>query len=631
MSFLQVPRLHMIGGFWTDPSSVNNDPVHYDPTSGPPSPWQMPAGNHYFKFQNCTICTVLDDQGNPVTNDPVLGAPFVSTDLYVTPPMGQATSPIPPCPAKIVDIDVYQQGVSTLYGIQIQLTVGGQTITGNLSTPPSLNSTWFGHVLPTRGWNVGGGVIGYGDDTDAVGTFQTQICIPAADWKVTGSPALEALKNSTLQANGMIYLSFKFVLDAYINTYAGAPEANCYTGRMVGTIGPVTAGEPIQTAGARWLVPRTPPDIPGKEDPWFYPKFYGAPFRVDSTRKVLTIDLAASMTTQTVGGALVDLGSLFAVVTPPNQTDVVLGEVSYDSFQYNATAGITEIALTDDQLALVSSAPLTLRTSRTDIGNRDVLVEDPSGLWWAVDQRVFRIDSDVANPEAGASTNVFVTQWGRPAPNVQLNVEVVSVHGTTPGATVPPTNKGDTPQADGALAATLTASDSNGVAKLSLQAVRDCGSRTPWLDSQLYFVNVYGKAQWSKSGQIQEQQASVLQFSLYPVKTAPVWADISAMMTPYQVLYPAMSNTRVDLTDEHSFVIFSWNPNWWHAYGFPQGYSVPPGITGGAIPLYLTRAIDDPRFMPVSRDLSPNKIRTILNFIMNNPPAPVSGDSNGGA
>ena len=637
MSFLQVPRIHIIGGFWTDPSSVNNDPVHYDPVSGPPSPWQMPAGKHHFKFQNCTVCTVLDDDGNPVTNDPALGAPFVSTDRYVTSPMDQATNPIPPCPAKIVDIDVYQQAVSTLYGIQVQLTVGGQTITGNLSTPPSLNSTWFGHVLPTRGWNVGGGVIGYGDDTDAVGTFQTQICIPEADWQVTGSPALQALKNSTLQADGLIYLSFKFVLDAYFNTYAGAPEANCYTGRMVGTIGPVTAGEPIQTPGARWLVPRPPPDIPGKEAPWFYPKFYGAHFRVDPIRKVLTIDLAGSMTTQTVGGAPVDLGTLTAFVVPPKGPQVALGEVSYDAFQYNATAGITELPLNDIQIELLSKAPLTLRTSRTDIGDPNVLAEDPSGLWWAVDQRVFRLDSDLANPESQANTNVFVTQWGQAAPNVQLNVDVVSVHGDTPGATVPPTNKGDTPQADGALTASLTATDPSGVAILSLKAVADCGARTEWLDGQLYFVNVYKQTNWGQTGQIQEQQASVLQFSLYPVKANPAWADISTMMQPYKVLYPAMTNTMVDLTDEHSFLIFSWNPNWYHAYGFPESYSVPPGvpvppgINGGAIPLYLTMAIDDPRFMPVSRDLSPNKIRTILNFIMNNPPSNLSDGSNGGA
>jgi len=70
---------------------------------------------------------------------------------------------------------------------------------------------------------------------------------------------------------------------------------------------------------------------------------------------------------------------------------------------------------------------------------------------------------------------------------------------------------------------------------------------------------------------------------------------------------------QIDLTDLHTFTTFADNPPWSKIYNAPPEPYL--GIDAGAIPFYLTRDFNDPRFMPITRDLSPNKIKTILHFV----------------
>lgn len=49
----------------------------------------------------------------------------------------------------------------------------------------------------------------------------------------------------------------------------------------------------------------------------------------------------------------------------------------------------------------------------------------------------------------------------------------------------------------------------------------------------------------------------------------------------------------------------------------PPDFKILDRIQGGAIPFFLGCDVNDPRFMPVTRDLSPNKILSILHFIQN--------------
>ncbi|MBS1609276.1 MAG: hypothetical protein JSS70_11065 [Bacteroidetes bacterium] len=595
MSYLDIPRIHFGGRFFTDPSTVNNDPTHYDPAVTVPSPWQNPKGQHRFQFRDCLIKSAVDANGF-ISNDPVIGAPIISTDK--------------PDPARIVDLDVYQQGVPTIYGLQLQITVGSQTITGTLD-PAVLNLIWFNSVLPTRSWHNGDYVQdSYGGDMNACGGFQSVLRLNETDWPDTSSDILNALRDTTLHVNNQYLVSLKFVVDGYQNV----PQDSEYlTGRIVGTLGPLFENEPLYNPGQRWLMPRTF----SEDDPWNSPSFNNCPFKVDTKRNKLVLDLANSICRKSTGGPPVDLGTLSATVVTPEPVAVSLGTVDYSEFAYDNNAHITEISLNAAQIQALQQGTLNLSTSRTDIGALGVLTEPTNTkIQFAVEQRPFTMAGD---PGTTITTRVYISEKGIPLAGKKLALFLESVHGNTPGATVPPTNPGNTPQADGALQATITASDANGYATVTLKVIKDPGQRTPELDGQLYFIVVYDPdlphIDWSKPGNPpppQDQMISCVVFSQYAVNQDPQWEEIQTMMAPYMKLYPDMKD-RINLTDLHTFTIFARNPNW-HAYS-PNPRTGPLGITAGAIPYYMSMPIEDPRYMPISRDLSPAKLMTLMYFV----------------
>jgi hypothetical protein len=260
-----------------------------------------------------------------------------------------------------------------------------------------------------------------------------------------------------------------------------------------------------------------------------------------------------------------------------------------------------------------------------DLGNQNVLEEGASKLNYAAEIRPIRMMGD---PGTTATTRVYISNNGAPLDGKQLSIRIESVKGNTPGATVPPTNPGNTPQADGALTATITPSDEYGFATVTLNVVKNPGQRTAELDGQLYFVILYDPAEthpdWSKVPPAQNQTISVIVWAQYAIDENPPWEEVQSLLAPYMKLFPYMKG-QIDMTDQHTFNVFMINPPWDHAYGnIPPA---PPGISAGAIPFYMTRDFDDPRFMPVTRDLSPNKIMTILYYIKNMQSAPPSTES----
>ncbi len=74
---------------------------------------------------------------------------------------------------------------------------------------------------------------------------------------------------------------------------------------------------------------------------------------------------------------------------------------------------------------------------------------------------------------------------------------------------------------------------------------------------------------------------------------------------------------KLHLADKSAFDFYSNNPSAAFFVGPNGKFDIPghPDIQDGTIPYYISLPLDHPQFMPVTRDLSPNKIRTILNYI----------------
>lgn len=630
MSYLDIPRLHLAGSFYTDPSTMDNDPQHYNTDVVNPSPWQEPLGKHEFKILDCTVVSVMDSTGTLQVGDPLVGNAFGTVAAMYPDPSAPPGTGVPPVEAKLVDLDTYQQAVSTIYGMQVSLDCGGGLTLTGLCDPPNLNASWFSAVLPERGWDNYGND-SPGGDSNAAGCFNTVIRIPVASWAANAGPAsLQALRAASAVVGNDVVVSFHFTLDAYIiggETAVLAPGAKrepgiAYRrfGRFMGAIGPWQQGEPIQAAGPRLLAGRQLPPLPPTPVPaWYVPSANNAWFQVSSATSTLTIDLANALCRDSIGGAPVDLGTLTAYAGP-SSNPVALGTVPYATM-FGLAAGICDIPLSPTAVQAATTSAVWLSSSRTDLDTQTLWAEPQDGVLIAPDVRALRMTSETGSPGSTATVPVYLTQFGQPYVGQQLQVVIVSVHGNTPGATCAPSNPGDTAQADGALTGTITPSGSNGVATLTFNVVKDPGSRTPLLDGQLYFIYPNFTGQAPTTSPQQESQISVVAYQSYPVIANPQWTDIEPLMVVYDKLFPSMRQY-ITLTDQHSFTVFMNNPPWYPVLqNSDPTYNV-GGVSRGAIGWYLTRDDNDPTKMPLSRDLSPNKIATVLNYVLNNPVVP---------
>jgi hypothetical protein len=605
MSYLDLPRVHLGGTFFTDPSTVNNDPSHYDEDVTRPSPWQNPNGLHRFRFVDVRVNAAIDAAGKFVEHDVLLGVAVSSTDK---PPASDR-----PSAAKIVDLDVYQQGVSTIFGFTVKISVSNDVHLIGAMDPCPANGLWFKRILPTRGWQAWDayGDSSFGGDTYASAVFQSVLRIKPADWPADVGGVLSQLRSATTtDSDGNLLLSFRMVLDSYQNV----PWHDDFnTGRVLATLGPVNRNEAPHIPGGRWLDPR-PIDTGSAK--WYWPNFYSAPFkfieRAPGVRR-LVIDMADAICMQQPGGPPVPLGELYPLLG--DGTAIGTFQVTQDFYQN--LGGIIELPVSDDQWAAQDQA-LYLLTNLEDLGGTYLWSESTSGLAIDAIDQVFRLAGHAGTT---ATARVRIAQWGKPASGFKPAVSVVAVVPKNKGASVPWSAgyKGDTAQADGALAATVTAVDAQGDCIVTLTVMHDPGFRTPQLDGQLYYIMVYDPANGPPNMQElppprQETLISCIVFSQYNEK--PSWETVKAIMTPYAKLYPGMTE-QIDLTQQQAFFTFAVNPSW-HAYEKDVvPYVLPDGrkIAAGAIPYLMTRGFNDPRFMPVTRDLSPDKLLHILTYI----------------
>ncbi len=84
MSYLGVPRLVFAGKFQADPSTVNNDPEHFDTARFQPSyqqlgqpsatgmtdGWWNPSGTGAWRFLDCVVTAVVYADGSTCMDPP---------------------------------------------------------------------------------------------------------------------------------------------------------------------------------------------------------------------------------------------------------------------------------------------------------------------------------------------------------------------------------------------------------------------------------------------------------------------------------------------------------------------------------------------------------------------------------
>jgi hypothetical protein len=555
MSYLNLPRLVFSGQFQADPSTVNNDPEHFDSAtflpnyqqqgSGATNGWWNPSGSAAWRFKNCTIQQVFYGDGTSCSDptvDPIVGKPVNDNEAGIE--------------GKLVDLDSESQMVSEVWGFKL--------LVGDLA-----NSLGFGgDFVVTPFADI---YVRYppGQPDSYFGAFY-QSLIAGINW--AGSGTSRFLEELAVSVGGAGLLSIKFNVDGYDDD---STTSNFTFGRMVGSIGPYLPDEPKRFVAGRALLAQNASVNTA------YAQIVG---------NSLSIDLGNSLPTQSPGGPLVNLGAL-EVVLQAAGGPVSLGPIGdyTDPNWYAQTAGIVTLSLDGDQLGQAATTPIAIVAPAGT--TQTLLAEAQDGVWVRADDFVFRF-----NPGDTASTTFYLTTFGQRTGNQQisLNYDPTQVQSQTTQGPIPGPSPAGEPTTALIFPLSITTGP-NGTVELPLQAY-DPGDPRTYIDGQVYGVT-YGPGSTAPPvGSVgnPSQTLNALIWSGYEIPATPTWTnDVEPIFQQYANLYPVMKQY-VDLSNYDSvFAAVSM---------IKKVFSVP---------------VTDTKYMPVTRDLSRAKREMILRWLDN--------------
>jgi hypothetical protein len=582
MSYLNIPRLHFTGQFQADPSTVNNNDANYDPTAqlsnqgaNPDDPtntsvYWNPHGTHNWKLVDCTVSGAANGKGQftAPSQDPIIGAKVYSSGTY---------------PAKLVDLDPDNQGVSQIWGLEIQISIPDPGNGGNVlaSVTGVMPPTAFGDL-----WNRATNAPKPGMPTMCA-AFQA--VLQEVKWvNATASNLLAWLQKVSPNS-----LSIRFNVDSY---QPDSNQANFTFGRVVGTIGPSLTGEaprstprrlsPVQFWSQRPFIPQNLGNTPTIFSP------YGPVGAVwDERRSVLILDLgncvATDGTPPTSGPSVpIDGWPIVASslrLTMSSSTSVssmrlksggdeagagvgtpTLGEIRFDTNTYLTYAGIVEFPVSAAQARQLSSSPLTLFDDTASI---PVIAaqEESQGRYVDVDVPFLRL-----NPRESRRVSLWATKFGRAWAGAELDVALVPQIGNAlpPGSQPTPQANNGGPWPNGypqnalTLSSNLVITGTDGVGGLVLTAADPGTPRTypngqAGPDGQVYWIT----GSWAEWGRIflfpgggitnppNGTPINVLIFSSFPSPAQPNWDQhVGPLLANYARMYPYMKGI-VDLAD----------------------------------------------------------------------------------
>ncbi|MBD0254842.1 MAG: hypothetical protein ICV83_03910 [Cytophagales bacterium] len=575
MGYLDKPRLVFSGDFQADVSTVNNDVRHYDNGTFEPrfqqpqegktlNGWWNPGGGATFAFVDCTVRGACYEDGTETTD--------ASQEWIIGQAVSQAAGV---SPGKMVDIDPQMQMCSQLWAVKLRLG----TATGELILQGDVAVTGFRDL---QGRQVGQHL----PNRQPLGASWTTVLENVVWGKAADRSKLLGQLRSHAQEG---CLSLNLSAFGYYYTHN---DGRFSMGRLLGTIGPCYRHEPRLFAPARRLIGL------GAAPAFGYSNFiYG------ETEKRLTVDLGNSFPVTDPLGTAADVGTLRLAVSTRPAVDVantepvlpadriVIGDVGYGAPGWLLnTAGIVALPVPDAAAALLPNHQLLLLSVTPDGQEALWACETAQGLAVRADGNIQRID-----PGETARVNVYAYQWGKPLANCPVSF-----------ALAPPTQDGGGPGTDPApppapipetglpvsalhFPATVT-TNAAGVAELTIRG-DDPKNPRGYLDGQIYQI-LYAIDGLPPGQQYFNDRIIVHLRDGYTVPDPVAWADVQPILTQYGNLYPIMSKHIVDLTDADAV------RDHWKILLFA-----------------FTRDINDPHYMPVTRDLSEAKRQAIIRWL----------------
>lgn len=601
MSFLHPTRLTFFGRFQADISTVNNDVRHFDNKTFLPrfqdlqsrselNGWFNPNGSGAFRLVDCHVTSASFADGRvarTAAEDAVLGMSIRSSDDSVA--------------GKLVDIDPQWQLASAIFGAQVRLVSSdGEELMGSDYAPEPFRDLWFGRDN------------GMGGDGGASSIFQSVLRDVRWGEGADESPWLKELRETC----GDGPLSIRLMTLGYEGSIA-APDFTL--GWVSGVIGPAFPDEPRSAVlGRRMVVDggTVNEQATGKPANVFGLSF----FDCEVVEDTLLADFSNALATQLGHGSKAkdplasdafpsapfqELGDLTLAVLQSEDIQEgstvspsefrALGGVPYQDPRWlEKTGGVLSIDLSEEDARLVAIRPLAVLRNQGAAGA--VVVMRESEDCWNV-----RVDGFVQRVQPHSDSEavrVFAAQYGVPMPNIEIEFELSppqaglggsgQAQPAVPSAPAAPIPVINTP-AEAVSVPEDAVTNDQGWAELRIGA-RDPGHARGYIDSQLYLVN------YAIKGHPVAQQmfdvAVFLVFSDYRAPEKPEWEDVKPILTQYANLYPIMSKYLVNLADKDDVTK--------HAK---------------VIQFAMSRGMEDPNYMPATRDLSDSRRAMILDWL----------------
>ena len=521
MSYLGVPRPVFSGRFQADPSTVNNDPEHFNagrsarlpvalgPNMNPPNGWWNPDGSGAWRFYGCTVQRVYYGDGSWCDNkaeDPIVGASLASNEGRRR---GEARQPRPRAADGLDDLrPVASRRRRWDARLPRRLTGPPPSPTSGPDSPrasPTRSLAFYQSVLESVAW-VGA------EDSRFLGTL------------------------AAIGATGE--LSIKFNVDGFQDD---STSTDFTFGRVVGAIGVHGAGEPSQFVAARYLNPG-PGSSPTLSLNTAYAEVVG---------DVVTVNLGNSLPTTSVGGPFPSMGTLALafLAAEPTAKPQYIGEIPYaNAGWYTATAGIVSMRNPADLLPLAGNTPIALLQPavQTFVPYNPMLVEAPDGSWLRADDFVFRLD-----PGTVGKTTFYARQFGQPwkgAP-IALAYDATSMKGQITQGPLPGPSPVGQPRTALTFPASLT-TKTDGTVELTLTAT-DPGNLRGYIDGQVYGIT-YASGNTPPLGTRAGQQPDAQRPGLLGLpgdrESHLAAQDVQPIFQQYADLYPVMKPF-IDLGD----------------------------------------------------------------------------------
>lgn len=582
MSYLDQPRINFTGRFFTNVSTINNLLSNYNPTSQIPMRvgWN-PNGVALFKFDSCTV-TGVQAAGD---NSALVGA--------------AVTTPPQPVAGKLVDLDPDQQMLSQVIGVGLNLTTPSGAGFQGVLDPCNLQDIWA--PAPAPEGNAGGSQA----SVIYVSTLNS------VQW--TNADEIEALK-LLRDATQDSQLAIRFVIGSYF--FADPSDPASGYGQLVGSIGPYLNGDPVQFARRR-LIPftagqalisdevaaRAASSQPTHADyevkseavaspaPAPPPQFQAGNFQLDAANYRLSLDLGNSIPLASFAGPPLPVGQLRAVIVAEDGSNEEILQPSFDfTDETNKTqGGIVEVSLNSDQCTKLEGMRAGVQLQDSGGNWTTILAEHQSGKYVSISPYTAR-----AVGGESVTFEVQAFQWGKALPNETLSLSAQSTKKTPTSLVIN----------DGTDGSGSAVTDENGLAVFTVNTPATLSipaARQP-LDSLVYLFT----GPWTDFNGVTAWPAGLVVWSPYQYADMPnpTWeGQVQPIFDQYMRIYPGMQQI-MDLTN----------------------LSVVQGNMQALLDV-LSLPFEAPHRMPVTRDLSPQKIEVIKTWLKNQIAANTAGET----